>query len=212
MKILITGFDPFGGEKINPAFEAVKRIKDTIEGHHVIKAEIPTVFNKSIHMIETLIAEHNPDCVLCIGQAGGRSQISIERVAINMDDARIGDNEGNQPIDNQIQEEGEAAYFSNLPVKAMVKALQDQGIPSSLSNTAGTYVCNHVMYGVLHLINTKFPHMTGGFIHVPFLPEQVIGKNASSMSLDLIIQGLELAIGTIGKFKEDIHEAYGEIH
>ena len=156
MKVLITGFDPFGGECINPALEAVKMIPENIEGAQVIKLEIPTVFRKSIEKIEEKIEEINPDVVISIGQAGGRFGVTPERVAINMDDARIEDNEGNQPIDVSIYEDGESAYFSNLPIKAMVKEMVDNGIPASVSNTAGTFVCNHVMYGVLYLVNKKY--------------------------------------------------------
>ena len=130
MKILITGFDPFGGENINPALEAVKKLPDTILGQEVIKIEIPTVFRKSLEKIEENIEKHNPDVVISVGQAGGRFGVTPERVAINMDDARIKDNEGNQPIDISIYEDGEAAYFSNLPIKAMVKEMTDNGIPA----------------------------------------------------------------------------------
>ena len=141
MKVLITGFDPFGGESINPALEAVKMIPENIEGAQVIKLEIPTVFRKSLKKIEEKIEEINPDVVISIGQAGGRFGVTPERVAINIDDARIEDNEGNQPIDISIYEDGESAYFSNLPIKAMVKEMVDNGIPASVSNTAGTFVC-----------------------------------------------------------------------
>ncbi len=129
MKVLITGFDPFGGESINPTLEAVKMIPENIEGAQVIKLEIPTVFRKSLEKIEEKIEEINPDVVISIGQAGGRFGVTPERVAINMDDARIEDNEGNQPIDISIYEDGESAYFSNLPIKAMVKEMVDNGIP-----------------------------------------------------------------------------------
>lgn len=141
MKILITGFDPFGGESINPALEAVKKLPDTILGQEIIKIEIPTVFRKSLEKIEENIQKHNPDVVISVGQAGGRFGVTPERVAINIDDARIKDNEGNQPIDISIYEDGENAYFSNLPIKAMVKEMNDNGIPASVSNTAGTFVC-----------------------------------------------------------------------
>ena len=155
MKILITGFDPFGGESVNPALEAVKKLPDTILGQEVIKIEIPTVFRKALEKIEENIEKHNPDVVISVGQAAGRFGITPERVAINIDDARIQDNEGNQPIDFSIYEDGENAYFSNLPIKAMVKEMIDNGIPASVSNTAGTFVCNHVMYGILYLIYKK---------------------------------------------------------
>mgnify|MGYP003106012216 FL=1 len=142
MKVLITGFDPFGGENINPALEAVKKLPDIIEGAEIIKLEIPTVFRKSLEKIEENLIKHKPDIVLSIGQAGGRFGITPERVAINIDDARIEDNEKNQPIDIEIFEDGKNAYFTNLPIKAMVKEMHAAGIPASVSNTAGTFVCN----------------------------------------------------------------------
>ena len=149
MKVLISGFDPFGGESINPALEAVKLLPDTIAGAEIIKVEIPTVFNKSAEVMEKFISEHSPDAVICVGQAGGRFTVTPERVAINIDDARIKDNDGNQPIDIPIKEDGSPAYFTTLPIKAMVKNMIDNGYPAAVSNTAGTFVCNHMMYNVL---------------------------------------------------------------
>ena len=158
MKVLITGFDPFGGESINPAWEAVKVIKDEIAGAEVIKMQIPTVVGKSIAKIHDKMVEINPDIVIAVGQAGGRFGVTPERIAINVTDARIPDNEGNQPIDEPIFADGDAAYFSNLPVKAMVQEIKEAGYPSVLSNTAGTYICNHVMYGILYYIQKEFPN------------------------------------------------------
>ncbi|WP_291647586.1 pyroglutamyl-peptidase I [Clostridium sp.] len=212
MKILITGFDPFGGENINPALEAVKKLPDTILNNEIIKLEIPTVFGKSIETIEDSIIKHNPDVVISVGQAGGRFGVTPERVAINIDDARIKDNEGNQPIDISIFKDGETAYFSNLPIKAMVKEMTENGIPASVSNTAGTFVCNHVMYGVLYLIDKKYPNMRGGFIHVPYIPSQVTTKpNMPSMSIDDISKGLELSIKAIIENSSDIKTVGGAI-
>ena len=212
MKILITGFDPFGGESINPALEAVKKLPTTILNSEVIKIEIPTVFEKSLQKIEENIIKHNPDVVISVGQAGGRFGVTPERVAINIDDARIKDNEGNQPIDIKIFEDGENAYFSNLPIKAMVKEMTDNGIPASVSNTAGTFVCNHVMYGILYLIDKKYPNMKGGFIHVPYIPSQVVTKpNNPSMSIDDIAKGLELCIKAIIENSSDIKTVGGTI-
>lgn len=212
MKILITGFDPFGGESINPALEAVKKLPDTILGQEVIKIEIPTVFRKAIEKIEENIEKHNPDVVISVGQAGGRFGVTPERVAINIDDARIQDNEGNQPIDISIYEDGENAYFTNLPIKAMVKEMNDNGIPASVSNTAGTFVCNHVMYGILYLIDKKYPNMRGGFIHVPYVPSQVTTKpNMPSMSADDITKGLELSIKAVIENSSDIKTIGGTI-
>ena len=212
MKVLITGFDPFGGEKINPAWEAVKGIKDTIEGAKIIKLEIPTVFNKSIEKVKEAMELEKPDIVLCIGQAGGRYDITIERVAINVDDARIEDNEGNQPIDIPVFEDGENAYFSNLPIKAMVEEIKGQGIPASISNSAGTFVCNHIMYGVLYHINKTYKNMRGGFIHVPFINEQVLDKkNQPYMPVEHISKALEAAIKAAVINNEDIKKSGGAI-
>ena len=212
MKILITGFDPFGGEPINPALEAVKKLPDMIGNAEIIKLEIPTVFNKSLEKIEEAIKAHKPDVVVSIGQAGGRFGITPERVAINVDDARIQDNEGKQPVDTKVFSDGENAYFTNLPVKAMVAEMVKEGIPASLSNTAGTFVCNHVMYGVLYMIAKRYPHMKGGFIHVPYIPQQVVTKpNMPSMSVEDIAKGLEICLRTISEVEEDIKVAAGTI-
>ena len=149
MKLLLTAFDPFGGEKINPALEAVKRVQDKIGDLEIVKLEVPTVFYKSIDTVTNAIEKERPDVVLCIGQAGGRFDLTPERVAININDARIPDNEGNQPLNGPIFEDGENAYFSSLPIKAMVAEIRKADIPASVSNSAGTFVCNHLMYGVL---------------------------------------------------------------
>ena len=213
MKMLITGFDPFGGEPVNPALEAVKLMKDEIAGAKIIKLEIPTVFRKSVEKIHEMMKAEQPDVVLSIGQAGGRFGVTPERVAINVDDARIKDNEGNQPVDTPIFTDGEAAYFSNLPVKAMVEAIKNKGLPSTLSNSAGTFVCNHVMYGVLYYIHKEFPNVRGGFIHVPFITDQVVTKpNVASMALADITEALEAAVEAIVKNQKDIHAIGGEIH
>lgn len=212
MKILVTGFDPFGGEPINPAIESVKKLPDNIAGAQIIKLEIPTVKGKSIKKIEKAIEEHNPDVILSIGQAGGRFDISVERVGINLDDFRIPDNEGNQTIDEPIFTDGENAYFVDLPVKAMVKNIQKNKIPASVSYTAGTFICNHVLYGTLYLIHKKYKDKKSGFIHIPFLPEQVINKkNTPSMELNTIVKGLTAAIEAIVKNDKDIKETGGTI-
>ncbi len=212
MKILVTGFDPFGGEPINPAIESVKRLPDNIAGAEIIKLEIPTVRKKSLEKIEKAINEHNPDIILSIGQAGGRFDISIERVGINLDDFRIPDNEGNQIIDEPIFPDGENSYFVKLPVKAMVQNVQKNNIPASVSYTAGTFVCNHVLYGVLYLIEKKYKGKKSGFIHIPFLPQQVVDKrNMPSMELNTIVKGLTAAIEAIVKNNEDIKEVGGTV-
>lgn len=215
MKILVTGFDPFGGEPINPALEAVKGLADTINGAEIIKLEIPTVFGKSAEVVKAAMEKHHPDVVLNIGQAGGRFAISPERVAINIDDARIPDNEGNQPVDIAIQEDGAPAYFTQLPIKAMVTQMKAAGIPANVSNTAGTFVCNHIMYQVQYLIEKEYPAVKGGFIHVPYIPEQVIEKAGQPfMSLTDMTKGLTAAIEAIILYdgKEDLKAVGGAIH
>ncbi|MGM9934116.1 pyroglutamyl-peptidase I [uncultured Clostridium sp.] len=212
MKVLITGFDPFGGESINPALEAVKKLPDTICGAEIIKLEIPTVFRKSLEKIEENIIKHNPDIVISVGQAGGRFGITPERVAINVDDARIPDNESKQPIDVPVFEDGENAYFTTLPIKAMVEEMKKGNIPGSVSNTAGTFVCNHVMYGILYMAAKKYPNIKGGFIHVPYIPSQVLDKpNMPSMSAEDITKGLELCIKAAVSKNEDVKVTGGAI-
>lgn len=212
MKILVTGFDPFGGEPINPAQEAVKKLPNEINGAEIVKIIIPTVREKSLQAIEEAIKLHNPDMIISIGQAGGRFNITPERVAINVDDFVIKDNDGNQPTDKFIREDGEIAYFTSLPVKAMVKHMNENGVPASLSYTAGTFVCNHVMYGVLYMIDKKYPNIKGGFIHIPFTTSQVLDKrNMPYMSLDEITRGLELSIEACTIYSEDLSVMGGAI-
>lgn len=215
MKILVTGFDPFGGESMNPAIEAVKGLSDEISGAEIIKLEIPTVFHKSAAVLEEAMLAHQPDVVLCVGQAGGRTGITPERVAINQDDARIEDNEGNQPVDIVIREEGAPAYFATLPIKAMVEAIKEAGLPSSVSNSAGTFVCNHIMYQALYLAEQHLPAARAGFVHIPFMSEQVVDKpGKASMSLADITRGLEASIEAIVNFKDkdDLQVTGGATH
>ena len=214
MKILVTGFDPFGGEKVNPALEAVKSLPSVIHGAEIRWVEIPTVFYQSAEVLEAEIVRYQPDVVLCIGQAGGRAGLTPERVAINQDDARIPDNQGNQPIDTPIRLDGEAAYFSTLPIKAMVQAIKEVGLPATVSNTAGTFVCNHLMYQALYLADKKFSHMRAGFMHIPYMTEQVVNKpNTASMCLRDIVRGIEAAIGAIVDYKDkDLKIVGGATH
>lgn len=215
MKILVTGFDPFGDDIINPAIEAVKRLPDTINGVKIVKLEIPTVFNKSAEVVREAIEKEQPNYVLNIGQAGGRYEMTPERVAINLDDARIPDNDGQQPVDVQIQEDGAPAYFSQLPVKAMVDYMKEENIPASVSNTAGTFVCNHIMYQTIYLTMTEYPEVKAGFMHIPFLPEQVVTRpNTPAMALDDIVKGITASLKAIIDFdgKEDLKVVGGKTH
>lgn len=211
MKVLITGFDPFGGESINPAWEAVKAMKDNIDGIEVIKLQIPTVFKKSAEKLFAGIEEYKPDAVICIGQAGGRYDMSVERVAINMDDGRIPDNEGYQPIDTPVYEDGENAYFATLPIKGIVEEIKLAKIPASVSNTAGTYVCNHIMYSLLYYISKNNLNIKGGFIHVPYITEQVVDKkNMPYMEVTTITKALECAVQALNKYKVDVKVSGGK--
>ncbi|QEU12326.1 pyroglutamyl-peptidase I [Dermabacter vaginalis] len=214
MTILVTAFDPFGGESLNPALEAVKALPSDIAGEKVVTVEVPTVFGKAIEAATAAIDEHQPSAVLCVGQAGGRFDITPERVAINIDDARIADNEGHQPIDKPVVEGAPPAYFATLPIKAMAQAIRDAGIPSSVSNSAGTFVCNHIMFGVLHHLATVGPHnVRGGFVHVPFIPEQTVAKPGQpSLSTETITKGLAAAIAAIVENERDVATVEGTTH
>ncbi|PEB59750.1 pyroglutamyl-peptidase I [Bacillus cereus] len=212
--VLLTGFDPFGGESINPAWEVAKSLHEkTIEEYKIISKQVPTVFQKSISVLKEYIEELNPEMIICIGQAVGRPDITIERIAINIDDARIADNEGNQPVDVPVIEEGPAAYWSTLPMKAIVKRLHEEGIPASVSQTAGTFVCNHLFYGLMHELEKRDKKIKGGFIHIPFLPEQASNyPGQPSMSLSTISKGIELAIEVTMTVEVDIVEVGGATH
>ncbi len=212
MKILVTGFDPFGGEKVNPAFEVIKKLRDNIEGAEISKLQIPTAFYSSTKKIVEKLNELEPDVVLMIGQAGGRFDVTVERVGINVDDARIPDNESQQPIDKAIDEEGLPAHFATLPIKAIVQEIRAKGIPASVSNSAGTYVCNHVMYGVLNYIYKNNLDIKGGFIHIPFLLEQIVTKpNTPAMSLETMVEAIETAIEAIVKYDKDMNITGGAV-
>jgi len=192
MKVLITAFEPFGGQEVNSALETMRLLPDCIGKLQILKQEVPTVFYKSIQTVWQAMEQKKPDAIISLGQAGGRSCISIERIAINVDDASIADNEGNKPIDKRIFEDGENAYFSTLPIKAMVEAIKAAKIPAEISNSAGTYVCNHLMYGILYKINKERLNIKAGFIHLPFIPAQVIGQpGRPSMSLDDMVKGIK---------------------
>ena len=196
--ILVTGFDPFGGESLNPAWEAVKELPDYICGCRIVKKMIPTVAEKSIEETISAIKESNAFCCLSIGQAGGRDKISIERVAINRNEFKIPDNEGNVLVDCKVREDGPDEYLSNLPINQIYEALQENNIPSEVSNSAGLFVCNHLFYGIRHYCTINSENIMSGFIHVPYLPEQAEknGKDCS-MPLYMIIKAIEVALYAI---------------
>ena len=200
MKIIVTGFDPFGGETINPSIECVKALPE-IEGVELIRLELPTVFKESAKRLNEVINDVKPDAVLSVGQAGGRPGITMERIAINVDDARIPDNISQQPIDETIQTEGEAAYFTTLPIKRIVKAIREAGIPAEVSNSAGTFVCNHIMYQALFAATKADKPFKAGFMHIPFIPEQTTDK--PSLPLEESTKAVQIAIETIRDYLND---------
>lgn len=208
MKILVTGFDPFGSDTINPSEEVIKCLPKFLgeAGEiEVIPLVIPTVVEKSLRVIREAIVAHSPAAVLSIGQAGGRTDITMERVGINTCDFRIPDNEGNQPVDTPAVADSPDAYLTTLPNKAVIRSLWDAGIPASLSNSAGTFVCNYICFAVADLVKREFPGVLSGFMHIPYLPEQVAemqrsGRGgAASMSMDTLRKAVCVAVETIGR-------------
>jgi pyroglutamyl-peptidase len=196
-RLLITGFEPFDGQEINPSIEILHRLKDTYDDILLTKLEVPTVFRDSIHFVWKHVQENKPNYVIMLGQAGGRKELSIERVAINLDDAAIPDNRGNKPIDTRICPHGSNAYFSTLPIKKLVDNVKKQGYPCNVSNSAGTYVCNHLMYGILHHIHKDQLPIQAGFIHVPFIPEQTKSNQAFSMPIEDLVRAIEIIIQSL---------------
>ena len=212
-KVLITCFEPFGGERVNPSQMAITQLPDEINGVEILKQVMPTVFGKSIDTLYSVLKKEAPDAVICVGQAGGRPSLTVERIAINIDDARIPDNDGNQPIDTPVFVDGPSAYFATLPIKAMVKKCNDIGIPAAISNTAGTFVCNHLMYAVCHYAALNQPKLKAGFVHIPFVPEQTTDKpTMPSMSCADIITGLKSFIKTTILVDQDVKITGGAEH
>ena len=213
MKVLVTGFQPFGKETMNPSFEAVRMLPDEIAGAQIVKEEIPVVFRKGGQAVHEAVRRENPDIVILIGQAGGRAAMTVERVAINCEDCPSGfpDNEGNAPQDEKIYADGPDAYFATIPIKAMVKKMMDNGVPASVSNTAGTYVCNDLMYHLLYQLAHAFPNTRGGFIHVPYATIQN-HPNMASMTLEEISRGLLLSVEAAIENEQDIAAAGGATH
>lgn len=211
--VLITGFEPFGGEAVNPSWEVVRQLDGvTLAGERVVALQLPCVFGEALSVLNAALEAQQPRLTIAVGQAGGRVDITVERVAINVDDARIPDNKGQQPIDEPIVAGGPAAYFSSLPVKAIVAALREQGIPASVSQTAGTFVCNHVMYGLLDALQDK-AGTKGGFIHIPYLPEQAAAHpGEASMAVGTVRAALETAIAVSLRQDGDVKAVGGATH
>lgn len=201
MKVLLTAFEPFNGGTVNPSQLVLERIKES-QGINLIKVLLPVEFMRTSKEIKQLLQKHQPDVVISLGQAGNRPEICVERVAINLDCVRssdglreVADNAGDMPVDVPIVAEGETAYFSTLPVWELVGAIKEQGVAGAVSYSAGTYVCNHVMYTVLHEATERYPEMKAGFIHVPFLPEQMVGRNSGyAMELDDMVKGIQAVL------------------
>ena len=212
--VLLTGFEPFAGERINPSAELVRVLNgEVVNGHRIVTAILPVAFAATLPALEALLETHRPVLVLATGQAGGRSEISIERVAANLIDARIADADGAQPIDEAVIAEAPAAYFSTLPVKAMLARLRALGIPAALSQTAGSYVCNQVFYALAHLVATRYRDTRAGFIHVPWLPEQVARHHGQpSMALETMVAGVRAAIECAVATRRDLRIAGGSTH
>lgn len=198
MKILLTAFEAFGGESINPTQEALKLLPDSIGGAEILRMTVPVTFSGAAEPVLAAIDCERPDAVLCLGQAGGRAGLTPERVAINIDDARIPDNAGAQPADEPIAAGAPAAYFATLPIKAMTEAIRAAGVPASVSDSAGTFVCNHLMYAVLrHIAEAGLP-IRAGFMHVPFLPEQTAARpDTPSLPMDELVRGITSAVEAI---------------
>ena len=215
MNVLLTGFEPFEQEAINPSWEAVRALDGWRHDGAVVHARrISCVFGAALRELDAAIDELQPQLVLAIGLAGGRSEITPERVAINVDDGRICDNAGCQPIDVPVVAGAPAAYFSSLPIKAMVRDLRAAGIPAAVSNTAGTFVCNHLFFGLMHRIATRpVAGMRGGFIHIPYLTGQAARlPGQPSMALETLVAGLRIAIATALSVREDVLETGGQLH
>lgn len=212
MKALVTGFEPFGGDRVNPSFEALRLLPKRLGAIDLETRALPVVYGTALARLREAIAAAEPDIVLSVGLAGGRAELSLERVAINVDDARIPDNGGNQPIDRPVVAGGPAAYFATLPIKAAVAALREAGLPAAVSNSAGTFLCNHVFYGLMHEAANGATRFRGGFLHVPYLPSQAARQpGMPSMALEQIVEGIEIILATAAARFDDLVVSEGAI-
>jgi len=204
MKILLTGFEPFGGETINPAFEILKTLPESIAGHTLLKHMLPTSYKESTKAITALVETEKPDVVLSLGQAGGCHGLVVEKVGLNLRDANAADNDGHTASHEIIFEDGDTAYYSTLPVKAIVKRVMENNVPATLSYSAGAYVCNNVLYTLLYLGQKYYKNMRCGFIHVPYFPQQIIGKRSTFyMAPEEMTRGLMAALMAIIENESD---------
>ena len=212
MKALVTGFDPFGGDEVNPSSLAVSKLRKRIGSVVVHTATLPTSYAKSAGVLRKAIEKVKPDIVLCVGQAGGRTELCLERVAINVQDARIRDNDGKQPIDKPVVANGPVAHFATLPIKACVAAMRKAGLPATVSNTAGTFVCNHIFYALMDMAAAHPIPILGGFLHIPYVPEQAARLGgAPSMAVEDIVRGIEIILEVSAARTSDLHTAEGRI-
>lgn len=213
--VLLTGFEPFDGEVMNPSWLAIQKLSgEEIAGHHVIAECLPTAFTEAPRILRRTMTRHQPRLILCVGQAGGRAQLSLERVAINLIDARIADNRGRQPVDIPVIAGGPAAYFTTLPIKAMRAAARDAGVPVEISHSAGTFVCNQVFYALMHeLAKGTARDCRGGFVHIPYLPEQAcLHRGAPSCAVETVVSGLRTMIDAALRRRRDLRVAAGSTH
>ena len=209
--ILLTGFEPFGGDSVNPSWDVACTLDgELIDGTRVQALQLPCVFGQAIPTLQAALRRHRPQAVLALGLAANRRELSLERVAINVDDARMADNADGQPIDEAVVVGGPAAYFSTLPIKAIVAALQDAGLPATVSQTAGTFVCNHLFYGLMHSLRRR-PGVRGGFMHVPLLPAQAKAGGPPGLALADQVRGVRLALQTTLRIGTDLRVGGGSI-
>ncbi|MGK4585643.1 pyroglutamyl-peptidase I [Kitasatospora sp. HPMI-4] len=212
-RVLLTGFEPFDGAVLNSSWEAVRLAAgNPPDGLEVIPRRLSCVFGQAADELRAAVRDSEPDLVVCVGQADGRPDLSVERIAVNIDDARIPDNAGRQPVDQPVVPGGPAGYFATLPVKACVAAIRAAGLPASLSHSAGTFVCNHVFYALMHLLAARYPAVRGGFVHVPALPSQVLGRAVPSLPSSAVATGLGALLTAAADNHSDLRVSEGATH
>jgi pyroglutamyl-peptidase len=212
-RVLLTGFEPFDSSEVNPSWEAASAVAAAPpDGMRVSAVRLPCAFATVLPALRAAVRETRPGLVVCLGQAGGRPGISVERVAVNIADARVPDNLGHRPVDEPVVPDGPAAYFSTLPVKACTAAVRAAGVPASVSCTAGTFVCNYTAYGLAHLLATELPSVRGGFVHVPWLPEQVTERPDPSLPTATVAHGVRALLTAALHRGPDAHVSEGTTH
>ncbi|QMU77895.1 pyroglutamyl-peptidase I [Streptacidiphilus sp. PB12-B1b] len=211
-RVLFTGFEPFGGESVNPSWEAAAlAAAEPPPGVEAVAVRLPCVFGDALDELRAAVRRTGPELVVCVGQAGGRPNVTLERVAVNVDDAAIPDNAGRRPMDLPVVPGGPAAYFATLPIKACLAAVREAGVPASVSQSAGTFVCNHVFYGLMHLIATDHPGVRGGFVHLPYAPEQVLARAAPSLPVADAARALRVVAATAATRSTDLRLGAGAV-